>query len=78
MPSRPLCQSPREATAAPAPRLPLPPQVDPAATLAGCCCALPAFVPTSYLGRIIAERGPSGVRGTKLRWGGDIRGQRPL
>lgn len=35
MPSRLPCQSPRGATAAPAPRHPLPLQVDPAAILAG-------------------------------------------
>lgn len=34
--SRPPCQSPRGATAAPAPRHPLPLQVDPTAILAGC------------------------------------------
>lgn len=36
MPSKLPCQSPRGATAAPAPQHPLPPQVDPTATLAGC------------------------------------------
>lgn len=34
--SRLPCQSPRGATAVPAPQHPLPPQVDTAATLAGC------------------------------------------
>lgn len=57
MPSRLLCQSPRGATAAPAPQHPLLPQVDPAATLAGYFAYFLLFVPTSYLGKIVAEWG---------------------
>lgn len=71
MPSRPPCRSPREVTAAPAPRHPLPPQVDPTATLADCSARF--LLLSHFLSRQdqSRKRGPSGVRGTKLvRWVG--------